>query len=278
MSDDDAGNASVRVVGVVGYDGTGYQGFQRQSAVPTVQGALEQALAACTGHAPTVVGAGRTDRGVHATGQVVAADVTWRHGVAALRRAWNAHLPSDIALSQLHVAPADFHPRRDALSRTYFYQVLQHATGRPGDRWPLAAGRSWYIPQYLDLAAMNEAAAMLLGTRDFGGLGPAPDGGHTIRTLLQARWRTDGAASEALRAAEVNRVVFTVTANAFLYRMVRRLVATLVQVGQGKWSVSRVRTVLAARDARVCPPPAPAQGLILGKVTYARPLAELRSK
>lgn len=267
----------MRVVGVVGYDGTRYQGFQRQPVAPTVQGALERSLAACTGRTPAVVGAGRTDSGVHATGQVVAADVTWRHGVSALRRAWNANLPPDIAVFQLYEAPSDFHPRHDALARTYVYQVLQHAAGRPGDRWPLAGGRSWYIPQYLDVAAMNEAAEVLLGTRDFAGFGPAPNGGHTIRTLLQARWRLDGEPPEALLGETVGRTVFTVTANAFLYRMVRRLVATLVKVGTGEWGLSHVRAVLAARDARVGPPPAPAQGLILGRVVYARPLAELRS-
>ncbi len=267
----------MRVVGVVGYDGTRYQGFQRQSAAPTIQGALEQGLAACTGNTPAVVGAGRTDSGVHATGQVVAADVTWRHEVSALRRAWNANLPPDIAVSRLYNAPSDFHPRYDALSRTYIYQVLQHTGGRPGDRWPLAGGRSWYIPQYLDVAAMNEAAMALLGTRDFAGFGPAPDGGHTVRTLLQARWRGDGETPEALLDATVGRMVFTITANAFLYRMVRRLVATLVQVGKGEWGLSDVQAVLAARDASVSPPPAPAQGLILGKVTYERPLAEWRS-
>ncbi len=265
----------MHVVGVVGYDGTGYQGFQRQSAAPTVQGALEWALSACTGQTPTVLGSGRTDRGVHATGQVISAEVAWRHGVSALRRAWNANLPSDIALSQLHIAPVGFHPRHDALSRTYIYQVLHHAAGQPRDRWPLAGGRSWYIPRHLDIAAMNEAATTLLGTRDFGGFGPAPDGGHTVRTLLYARWRTDGTAPEALLGETVDRMVFTITANAFLYRMVRRLVAMLIKIGMGDWGLSHVRAVLAARTASDSPPPAPPQGLVLGKVTYERPLSEL---
>ena len=267
----------MRVVGVVAYDGTRYKGFQRQDSAHTVQGNLEQALAACTGAAAPVAGAGRTDSGVHATGQVVAADVTWRHEVSALRRAWNANLPLDISMLQLHPAPANFHPRYDALSRTYIYQVLQQAAAGPGDRWPLSEGRSWYIPQSLDIAVMNEAAALLLGTHSFAGFGPAPGGGHTIRELLEARWQTDGFIPEALLEEPVLRTVFTITANAFLYRMVRRIVAVLVKVGKGEWNLDNVQVVLRAEDASASPPPAPAQGLVLGKVTYEKPLAELGS-
>ncbi len=267
----------MRVVGVVAYDGTRYRGFQRQDSVPTVQGNLEQALAACTGAEAAVAGAGRTDSGVHATGQVVAADVTWRHEVSALRRAWNANLPLDITMLQLYMAPANFHPRYDALSRTYMYKVLQHAAARPGDRWPLSEGRSWYVPQSLDIAVMNEAAAVLLGTHSFAGFGPAPGGGHTIRELFEARWHTDGVIPEAQLYEPVLRIVFTITANAFLYRMARRIVAALVKVGKGEWNLNNVQAVLRAKDASASPPPAPAQGLILGKVTYEKPLSELRS-
>lgn len=267
----------MRVVGVVNYDGTCYQGFQRQAGVPTVQGALEQALAACSVDRPTVYGAGRTDSGVHAIGQVIAADVPWRHEVSALRRAWNAYLPQDICMTQLYPAPGGFNPRFDALARTYIYQVLQYASGEPRDRWPLGQRHCWCISQYLDIQSMNVAASTLLGTRDFASFGSAPNGGHTVRTLLQACWQDNGKAPEAFTGLLVKKLTFTVTANAFLYRMVRRLVSTLVKVGKGEWGLATVQALLAARDVSASPPPAPPQGLILGKVTYEKPLAELRS-
>lgn len=266
----------MRVVGVVSYDGTCYNGFQRQACVPTVQGALEQALAACTVDCPTVVAAGRTDSGVHATGQVLAAEVPWRHAVSALRRAWNANLPQDIYMTQLYRAPCGFNPRFDALSRTYIYQVLQVASGGPGERWPLGLRHSWCVSKCLDLWSMNEAAATLLGTQDFASFGTAPDGGHTVRTLFRAVWQDCGRVPESLAGTPVKRLTFTVTANAFLYRMVRRLVATLVKVGIGEWGLAHVQALLAARDISASPPPAPPQGLFLGEVMYEKPLAELR--
>lgn len=267
----------MRVAGVVAYDGSRFRGFQRQADVPTIQGELERGLAACTRSDSTVIGAGRTDSGVHATGQVVATDVEWRHGLAALRRAWNANLPAEVRVCELHAASADFHPRFDALTRTYVYRVLQDEDGEVGDRWPLANGRAWFIPRRLDIQAMNAAAAALLGTRDFGAFGPAPDGGHTVRTLLRATWRADEGTAEALARPSLRQLTFTVTANAFLYRMVRRLVSALTRVGTCRWSLDELRSLLRQAKMATGLPPAPPDGLYLAEVTYDRPLRDLRS-
>ena len=263
------------VAGLVAYDGGEYQGFQWQKAVPTVQGALEQALAGCTGHTTRVVGAGRTDAGVHATGQVIKAQIHWKHGIEALGRAWNAHLADSIVVRELYRVPAHFHPRYDALARTYHYHVLAQAAGHRLLRWPLAAATRWYVPGYLDVDRMNRAGTALLGTRDFGGFGPAPDGGHRVRTLLEARWRDEGPVGDDSHAGGLQALTFRVTANAFLYRMVRRLTATLVRIGLHEWNLTDIQRILAADNAGASPPPAPAQGLVLCQVTYAQPLSEM---
>lgn len=263
------------VAGLVAYDGGPFQGFQWQETVPTVQGGLEAALAGCTGQAARVVGAGRTDAGVHASGQVVKAQVCWKHGIQALWRAWNAHLSDSIVVRELHRVPTHFHPRYHALSRTYQYHVLAQASGHRCLGWPLAAGTSWYVPGYLDVDRMNRAGATLLGTHDFGGFGRAPDGGHRVRTLLAARWQDDGPVTDDWHAAGLRALTFTVTANAFLYRMVRRLTATLVRVGLHEWGLEDIRRIMATCDTSASPPPAPARGLVLCQVAYAQPLSEM---
>lgn len=266
---------AMRVAGLVAYDGTHYRGFQRQAQAPTIQGILEQAVQACTGQAVRVEAAGRTDAGVHASGQVIAADVEWRHGPEALRRAWNAHLPAAVVLRQLCPVSADFRPRYHALARTYRYHVLAHPSGSRAGRWPLMAHTSWYIPRHLDADAMNRVARRILGTHDFAGFGRAPDGGTTVRTLMAAHWCDEGPVTDDLHGTGMDRLVFTITANAFLYRMVRRVVAALVKVGQHEWGKAEIEHILHARNVAACPPPAPAQGLVLCQVTYARPITDM---
>lgn len=265
----------MRVAGLVAYNGAGFQGFQRQTHAPTIQGALERALQACASGAKRVVAAGRTDTGVHASGQVIAAEVNWRHGPDALRRAWNAHLPRSIAIRSLREVPAEFHPRHDALARTYQYHVVDQEDRDAVDRWPPAAGVAWCLSKRLDVDSMNAVADTLLGTRDFGGFGRAPDGGPTVRTLLEARWRDRGRVTDDLQGSGLRSVTFRVTANAFLYRMVRRLTATLVRVGCHEWNDADVQRILDAGTAEACPPPAPAHGLVLCAVAYATPYSDL---
>lgn len=243
----------------VQYDGTAYFGFQRQRRGQGREGAsiqeeLEQALARLTGHPVRVTGAGRTDSGVHATGQVVAFTIEWptRHGRQALLRALNANLPQDIVVSELSGAPPGFHPRFDARQRSYDYHILNTPV-----RQPLMRHRAWHVSRVLDSAQMAAAAALLVGVHDFATFGRAPFGDNTVREVYTADWRRDG-----------HDLVFRVSANAFLYRMVRSLVGSLKMVGSGSWSVDDFAAALAACDRKRSAAAAPAHGLYLVAVEY----------
>ena len=243
----------------VEYDGTAYFGFQRQRRGPnrvgvSIQEELEEALGRLAGHPVRVTGAGRTDTGVHALGQVIGFTIEWpqRRGDAALLRALNATLPPDIALSTLAEAPPGFHPRFDARRRTYEYRVLNVPVRRP-----LLRQRAWHVVVTLDEAQMNAAAVLLVGTRDFATFGRPPVGDNAVRTVYSASWRREG-----------EMLVFRVGANAFLYRMVRSLVGSLRKVGDGSWSVDDFAAALAARDRQRSASAAPAHGLYLVSVEY----------
>jgi len=239
----------------VQYDGTAYYGFQRQRrGTPSIQAELERALAHLAGRPIRVIGAGRTDTGVHALGQVIGFTIEWprRHGPAALLRALNANLPPDIAVVELAEAPTGFHPRFDARRRTYEYHVLIAPVRRP-----LLRQRAWQMAQPLDVARMNAAAALLVGERDFATFGRPPVGDNTVRTVNNAAWRREG-----------DLLVFGVSANAFLYRMVRSLVGSLRKVGDGSWSVDDFAAALVARDRKRSASAAPAHGLYLVAVEY----------
>jgi tRNA pseudouridine38-40 synthase len=207
------------------YDGTNYYGFQRQrDNQPTIQSALEQALNQIVQHPVTVIGAGRTDSGVHATGQVISFDIEWRHGLTDLQRALNANCPADIAILQLNQTTTAFHPRFDARRRAYAYHIYNTAV-----RSPLRRYRSWHISQPLDVAVMNEAASCLLGVHDFATFGQPPQGNNTVREVFAARWQ---------RQEEL--VVFFIEANAFLQRMVRSLVGSMKAGRRGNLDYCRV--------------------------------------
>ncbi len=259
------------VAGLVAYDGTDYHGFQYQKGPATIQGELEQALRSFAQTEGRVVGSGRTDRGVHANGQVVVVHVYWRHGVSTLQRAWNAHLPDAICIRELRIAPETFHPRFSAVNRTYRYTICQSA---PSD-YPVAPRRSpltdrfaLFVPQVLDLAAMNRAAQVLVGEHDFATFGQPPQGINTVRRLIQAEWQAVHTDLTMLDGYASRIIVFTVTANAFLRQMVRNLVGTQLDVGQGKRSVDDVISALQAKERQLSSPPAPAHGLVLERVTY----------
>ncbi|MCX7682606.1 MAG: tRNA pseudouridine(38-40) synthase TruA [Anaerolineae bacterium] len=244
--------AAMRVRAIVAYDGTEYSGFQRQANAPTVQAALEAALAQIGQEGVTVLGAGRTDAGVHALGQVIAFDTSWAHGLEALLRAMNAVLPPDIVVRAIEEAPPDFHPRYDARSRCYRYTVY-HAPVR----CPLARRYSLHVSGSLDIEAMQRAAQLLPGTRDFASFGQPTEGESTVRTVFQATVQ-----------ASPPWLTFDIEANAFLYRMVRSIMGTLLQVGQGELSVEDFAAVLESRDRSRAGPTAPPHGLCLMAVKY----------
>ena len=242
----------MRVRAVVAYDGTDYGGFQRQTNAPTVQAALEAALAQVTQETAALLAAGRTDAGVHAAGQVIAFDTAWRHGLGDLRRALNAVLPADIAVQDVEEAAPGFHPRYDARSRRYRYTVYNAPA-----RCPLTRRHSMYVSAALDVAAMQRAPRSLVGEHDFATFGRAPQGVCTVRRVLAAEW-----------GGEPPWLTFDIEANAFLYRMVRSLVGTLLQVGRGAMSVEEFGAVLAACDRSQAGPTAPPHGLCLMEVRY----------
>lgn len=269
-------DALIHVCGLVAYDGTDYHGFQLQTGVPTIQGTLEAALQTVTGTFVRVTGSGRTDTGVHSSGQVIAMQVPWRHTVESLQRALNANLPAAVAVRGLQPAPAGFHPRFSAVSRTYRYTVYDQGpvngkalTSRATPRQsPLTDRFALYIASVLDLEAMNRAMNHLLGEHDFATFGQPPQGEKTIRWLYQAEWQVVETTLPPLGCYPGRCLVFTVCANAFLRQMVRNLVGVALAVGRSEWCESDVQEALAACDRSRCTPPAPPQGLVLETVTY----------
>ncbi|MEZ4711313.1 MAG: tRNA pseudouridine(38-40) synthase TruA [Caldilineaceae bacterium] len=260
------------VCALIAYDGTDFHGFQYQVGVPTIQGALEDALLAFTKASVRVVGSGRTDAGVHARGQVIAAQVPWRHSVANLQRAWNAHLPPSVVILRASQAPAQFHPRFSARSRTYRYTVCAQNVANGGydvKRMPLAMRFAHYEKQPLNVGLMQQAANYLLGKHDFLTFGQPPQGDSTIRTVLRAQWQeviTD--LLPVVGQPSLSKMVFTVTANAFLRNMVRNLVGSLLKVGRGEWAPEEILSALQACDRSRSAPPAPPSGLVLEAVEY----------
>jgi tRNA pseudouridine38-40 synthase len=250
----------LRYRAVVAYDGTDYFGFQRQASAPTIQGTIEAALLQVTRQPATILGAGRTDAGVHATGQVIAFDVEWKHPPRDLERALNATLPNAIAVRTLEVADRAFHPRFDARSRLYEYTLYAAPV-----RQPLRERFGWhlYTREALDIEAMQRAASSLMGVHDFATFGRPPQGESTTREVLRSELSL-----MAQPDPETQVVRYVIEANAFLYRMVRRIVGALAQVGGGKLSPEAFEAALQAADETCLNHMASASGLCLAKVSY----------
>lgn len=243
----------MRIKAVVAYDGTDYHGFQRQAPAfePTIQGQLEAALKRIK-QSGTVWGAGRTDSGVHAAGQVIAFDVNWSHGLGDLQRALNVVLPNDIAVLELEQVADYFHPRFDASSREYRYRIYTTAI-----RQPLLDRYEWHVPQPLNVVLMNRVAAQLLGEHDFAAFGQPTVGETTIRNMMRAE----------VSVSDVH-ISIDLQANGFLHRMVRRIVGTLFKVGCDEITEVDFAEILAAADLDHVGPVVPANGLCLTRVNY----------
>jgi tRNA pseudouridine38-40 synthase len=242
------------------YDGTDYAGWQRQANGASIQQALEEALFALTGESATVHGAGRTDAGVHAMGQVAHVDLNrewrgWRLGEAI-----NAHLsPQPIAVLAAEPASEDFDARRSAAMRRYLYRIVNRRAPLTFER-----GRAWQVKRRLDAAAMQGAAQALVGRHDFSTFRDSQcQAKSPVRTLARL---------DVARAGD--RVEFSVAALSFLHRQVRSMVGSLVEVGLGKWSAADLKAALEAADRSRCGQVAPAYGLYLARVDYAAPKAE----
>ncbi len=247
---------TTRYRATLSYDGTAYLGFQRQAeGIPSIQAAVEKAIHRVSGQAVTVIGAGRTDTGVHARGQVIAFDVEWRHADADLLRAINALLPEDIALQDITRQPG-FHPRFDALSRLYHYTMIQAEQPQP-----LLRQQSWRVRGSLDLEVLHTAAALLVGEHDYATFGHPPQGTNTVRTIYRSEWTVQ---PEHFGI----RLLYRVEANAFLHHMVRRITGMLVDVGRGYTTLAAFEQAFRAADLAQAGTMAPPQGLVLEKVHY----------
>jgi tRNA pseudouridine38-40 synthase len=244
--------AARRFKATVEYDGTEFAGFQLQPKARTVQGELEAALARLSGGIrQPVVGAGRTDAGVHATGQVIAFTYPGSLSVEALTEALIGTLPPDVAVRDLRRAPAEFNPRYAARYREYRYSIWN------GPRSPLRERTALWVRQDLDLDAMVQAATAFEGRHDFsafGGADPQP-----VRTVHRLRIRRNGSL-----------VTIDVRADAFLRGMVRRIVAAVLAVGRGQLDASAVPGLLTAREPALAGAAAPARGLCLRRVAVGR--------
>jgi tRNA pseudouridine38-40 synthase len=241
---------------VLHYDGAGFSGWQRQPDARTVQGVMEDGMRRLCQDAVPVLGAGRTDAGVHARGQVAGVRVPDRWTAAELRRALNAVLPPDVWVAASHEMVPEFHARFDATARRYSYRVgLDDAARSPfRRRW------CWPVGRPLDTVRLTEAAAPLLGQhvfRAFAVKGTAPaDDDHACH-ITRAEWTLDG--SDA---------VFHVEANRFLHHMVRFLVGTMVDVASGRRPIEDIPRLLASATNDDTSAPAPPDGLCLEQVTY----------
>ena len=256
---DYGGNGIQRVAVVVEYDGTNYCGFQRQLREPTVQAELELVLRQITQADCPVIGAGRTDSGVHARGQVVHFQTKWKHSRVELLRAMNALLPDDVSVRRIFPVTTDFHARYSALSRLYRYVVFNREV-----RSPFAGRFAHQVSSSLDVQVMNQASESLIGVHDFASFGRSPSGGHTVREVHGAYWWRQG-----------DWVFFDIEANAFLRHMVRSLVGTLLLVGSGRMLPEEVGRILQAKDRGLAGPTAPSQGLCLALVCYREPWQEI---
>jgi tRNA pseudouridine38-40 synthase len=239
---------------IIEYDGTHYLGWQRQVIGPTVQGEIERALSSMTGTAVTLIGAGRTDAGVHALRQVANFSCHTRLNPEPILKGLNSLLPPDIAIHECHLVPHAFHARFDAHSKVYQYRILNRAT-----RSAIERNYAWFIHVPLDLDAMRRAAGYLVGRRDFKAFeSTGSPRAHTVRTVLAADWLDNGG----------GRWTFQVEADGFLRCMVRNIVGTLVAVGRGKLAAPDLSHILDSRDRKRAGPTAPGRGLFLAEVKY----------
>lgn len=235
------------------YDGTGFHGSQFQPELRTVQGELEKALSRIGWQEKSVLFSGRTDAGVHAAGQVVAFDLDWGHTEKELKKAINAVLPSDISAFEVHKTEKDFHPRYDALSRIYQYQILNSST-----RDPLQERYMWRVWPKVDVRIMKKTSRQLIGSHDFAAFGrPHQPGGSTIRQISKADWNK-----------KENKLIFRLEGNAFLYHMVRHIVMVLVRIGQKIDPADIIKEYLDDPQGSEAQGLAPAAGLSLIEVKY----------
>jgi tRNA pseudouridine38-40 synthase len=253
------------------YDGTPFVGWQRQADGISIQGLVEDALSRIEGRPVAVIGAGRTDAGVHACGQAASVRLTSAIDLAALRRALNAMLPPEIRVTHVQQVPSSFHARYSAESKAYRYQIVNGPNATPFE-WRYA----WHVPERLDVERMGGAALLFEGEHNFAAFRGT---GGSVKTMVRrvygsrftriapaAGWAPWGCAIEDRSGAE--RLIYEVTADGFLRHMVRTIVGTLVEIGAGRRDPPSIEKALASGSRADAGPTAPACGLCLVSVKY----------
>lgn len=237
----------------ISYDGTDFHGYQRQIDKRTIQGEVENALRKLGWAGETITASGRTDTGVHADEQAAAFELEWVHSNEDLGRALNYNLPSDISVMRIKIAEDGFHPRYDAKSRKYRYQIYVSPTSEP-----LSERYHWRVWPEIDLELLNIAAGIIQGVHDFSAFGkPYKKNGRTQRIVENAEWKQ----------ISENRIYFQIRANSFLYHMVRRITFILICVGQHKVKLDSIQDSLEG-NGNLPPGIAPAKGLFLEEIIY----------
>jgi tRNA pseudouridine38-40 synthase len=251
-----------KVVLVVEYDGGRYHGFQWQAGgVPTIQEELEKAIVKVTGETRRVMGASRTDAGVHARGQVVSFWSGTRLQAGIIAKALNHYLPDDIVVRLALLVRKDFNIRRDAVSRQYDYHILNRDT-----RAPLSLGLAHVVISRLNVAAMDQACQALIGMHDLVSFATFLGGVmNTVHTIYEAKVRRVG-----------ETVVFRIVGDSFLPHQVRNTMGLLIRVGLGKIGIECIEQVMAAKRFGMAGPTAPACGLYLSRINYPWPLVEVQ--
>ncbi len=246
----------------ISYDGTRFVGWQRQAAGVSVQGLLEDALGRFEGAPVAVHGAGRTDAGVHALGQVASARMTSAHPLDSVARGLNACLPPDVRVIDIQEVAADFHARFSARSKTYRYRLQTSVVASPFER-----AYMWHVPVALDVAAMRVAARALVGTHDFAAFqSTGSETTGTVRTITESV--IGEAVAEGWRDSTAPFLVYEVSGDGFLRHMVRAIVGTLVEIGRGQRTEASIAALLEGGSRSQAGITAPPQGLFLVRVVY----------
>ena len=249
----------VKVKLTIAYNGANYAGWQVQKTGIGVQQKIEEALTNLFPSAPRLHGSSRTDAGVHALGMIAHVEVPrpeFKIPMRKLALAVNAFLPEDIRVLAAARCQAEFHARFDATGKQYRYFIWNHPAMNP-----LLLHQAWHVPQPLDLAAMRSAANLFLGKHDFKSFAATRnyEMESTVRTIRRCQIRRTGPL-----------LTFLIEGDGFLYKMCRSIVGTLVQLGRGKFTKADLKTMLAAKDRRAAGMTAPAHGLVLWRVFYAK--------